>query len=619
MPPVGSAIPMRRTRLLAAVLAGALAAASAPAAQAAWFAGEPIDGPGPDVLSVGDVDLARDGTGALAYLKREGGVPHVFVSRMLDGAWQAPERADPGLAGAASAVTVAAGDSRRLAVAFVSDGALYGTFTPGGGQTAPFAPPQPLAAGSPAVPVTDPHADLGINGTAYVAFTAAGDVRAVRLQDAAWEAVPAALDVDPAQLAGQGAGRPRIAVSAEGNAVATWAEDAPDGRRRVYGRRVTGLVPSSAPQEISLADLGGVPGGAADSPDLDVEDDGSFAWVVWRQDFGGSTRAIARRLVGSLFEAPVAIDGGQPAEAPRFEMNGRGVGVSVAQGAGGTVAGGLIDLTDAFTAFPRLDAGGQASAPVVAIAERRQTAVAWAKAGGVEARFKPDEKSFEAITGVAAPELGVVSGSPQISGSGRGDFAVAFMQGAPDAARIVAAVYDRPPGAPAGRSSTSYQRRSRPRLAWGAGADLWGAQRFNVVIDGAPVGVADRSPFQVPAPLADGRHRWRVEAVDRRGQVTRMRDRLLRIDATPPRATLRVRGRRARNRTLDFRVSVRDGRGGSGVRTVSVDYGDRTPKSTRPSSKHRYRRRGTFTVRVRVTDRARNAATTTTRLRITAR
>src|SRR4029079_10715722 len=95
--------------------------------------------------------------------------------------------------------------------------------------------------------------------------------------------------------AGDGAGRPRIAVSAEGYAVAVGGGTGADGRRHVFGRRLPALTPSSYPQEISVADLGGAAGGDADSPDIDIEDDGSFAWVALRQDVGGRTAQLRGR------------------------------------------------------------------------------------------------------------------------------------------------------------------------------------------------------------------------------------------------------------------------------------------------------------------------------------
>src|SRR3954464_3532815 len=100
-------MPIRRPLIpLASTAAAALAgAAMAPAVHAAWFPAQSIDGPSADVRAVADVDLARDGTGGLVYLKREGGVTHLFLSRMIDGAWQPAERVDPELAGEVTAAT----------------------------------------------------------------------------------------------------------------------------------------------------------------------------------------------------------------------------------------------------------------------------------------------------------------------------------------------------------------------------------------------------------------------------------------------------------------------------------------------------------------------------------
>ena len=103
------------------------------------------------------------------------------------------------------------------------------------------------------------------------------------------------MDINSAQGAGRGSQRSRVGVSAEGNAVVVWGENVGDGRPRVYERRVTGLNPSVAPQELSLNQFAGQIGGRADQVDIDIEDDGSFAWAVFRQDFGGGSRSVARR------------------------------------------------------------------------------------------------------------------------------------------------------------------------------------------------------------------------------------------------------------------------------------------------------------------------------------
>lgn len=571
---------------------------------------------------MGGVDLARDGTGGLVYLKREGGVAHVFLSRMVDGTWRAPERVDAGFASDATGATIAAGDGRRLAIAFVSDGKLYGSTAAGGGALTPLSAPQLIADGTPESPVTDPASDLGVNGSAYVVFSTGGNVGAARLEAATWEGVAGALDVDPPRTAGVGAGRPRVAVSAEGNAVATWAEDAADGRRRVYGRRITGLTPSAAPQEVSLPALAGLAGGPADSPEIDIEDDGSYAWVVWRQDLGGTSRTLARRLVGSLFEAPVALDGGVGSTDPRVAFSGRGIGASVVAGPGGSVLGGVIDKTKTFGGFSRLDAAGGAgsAAPALAVAERRQVAVVWRRepAGGgpaaVQARFRVEGKAYEAETTLSVPGFGPVVGVPTVSADKNGDFAVGFVQGDPGSQRLVAAVYDKAPAPAAPQSTSRYQRRSRPRLVWRPSSELWGGQIFKVFVDGAEVGTTGDTRFVVLTPLPDGPHRWRVQSIDRRGQMVSNQDRLMRVDSVAPSASVRVSGVPRRGRALRVRVAAADGRG-SGLESVKLDFGDGSRGEGRRSV-HRYRRAGRYRLVVRVADRAGNVARTTVRLRI---
>jgi len=615
--------------VLTALIASLLLVLVPAGASAAWFAGDTIDGPSGDIDSLGGVDLARDGTGGVVYLRRDGGESHVYLSRIVDGAFRTPERVDAGLPGGATAATVAAGDGAQLVVGFVTGGSLYGSFAPGGGRAQPLAAPQLLAGGSPGAPVTDPHVDLGINRTAYLVFGGNGNVGAFRLRNSVWEPLPAALDVDPAQAAGVGASRPRVAVSAEGNAVAVWGEEAADGRRRVYGRRLTGLVPSAAPREVSVPELPGVgAGGPADTPDVDVEDDGSYAWVTFRQDIAGGSRTLARRLIGSQFEGVFPIDAGQPSTAPRFDMSGRGIGATVTAGPSGSVIGGLLDATDVLLGFGRTDSAGSEgpSAPAVAVSERRTVAIVYrSELGGVSrvlGRQKGDDDKqtgrpvvpFDPESLLSPPELGPVVGAPEVSGDNNGDFTAAFLQGPPAARRLVVSVWDKPPGIPVGRSTDRYQHRRQPLLRWGAGKELWGAQQFKVFVDDVEVATTGRLEQLVPAPLPDGPHSWRVVAIDRRGQAVSSKARLLRIDTATPRVRVRVTGRRRARQALRIGVTADDGQG-SGIGAVTVDYGDRTAVSKLLRSTHRYRR-GTFSLKVRVSDRAGNVARRTLRLRI---
>ena len=122
----------RRIALLAALAALALPAVAGAATPAGFFAGTPIDGPSADIQGLSALDVARDGTGALAYVKRVAGIDHVFVSRLAGGSFQPPEQVDAGLAGAGSQPVVAASNGGRLVVAFVSGGGLFSVVRPAG-------------------------------------------------------------------------------------------------------------------------------------------------------------------------------------------------------------------------------------------------------------------------------------------------------------------------------------------------------------------------------------------------------------------------------------------------------------------------------------------------------
>jgi len=574
----------------------------APPAHAAWFAAEPVDAG--EVLAVGNADVARDGRGAVVYLKRDAGVPHVYLSRLVDGAWRPPERVDAGIADAATQARVAVADGNRLAVVWLAGGRAWGALAPEGGQPAALSAPAPLADGALGEGLA---LDMGVNGTAYALLPAQGgggaDLRGVRLQGTAWEAVAAPLDIDAARAAGTGTGRADVAVSAEGYAVAAWGEGG-----RVYGRRITGLALSLAPQDLTLGDLGGVPGQTADLPDVTIEYDGSFAWVAFRQAFAGAPRVLARRLVGSLFDPPAALDGGAASGEPRVALSGKGAGHGVSVTGAGTVLDSALK-SDAFLPATRLDVAGGAADPVVGTSERTDLVTAWRDAAGLQGRYAFEGKAWGPPTPLSRPEAGPIgAGDVSLSIDRLGDTVIAARQGA----ALVAAVYDRPPGRPGLSNTSRYQRRNQPLLKWRPGAELWG-QGFRVVIDGTPVGETAATQLALAQPLADGRHRWQVVAVDRRGQAIASKTGTLRIDATAPRLRVRVTGRRRAGAGLRVAVTTSDPRG-SGLKSLSVSYGDGA-RTGRTRSVHRYRR-GRFTLVVRATDRAGNVARAQVRLRI---
>ena len=589
-------------RRTAALLAAAFGLVAAPSAQAGWYPSEAVDGPA-DIVKLGGVDLGRDGHGGAVYLRQDAGVAHVFVSRIFDGAFHAPEQLDVGIPEGATDAAVAAGDDHRLVAVWISGNRVYGSFTPGG-AVGTMSPPQLLA--DPGGQPRDVDVDMGINGTAYATFTVPGgggsDVDAVRLQGSTWEAVPQPLDIDPSRAAGAGTARARVAVSAEGNAVATWGEAG-----AVFARRITGLNVSVAPQLVSLA------GGAADSPDIDIEDDGSFAWVVFRQDLDGVSQAVARRLVGSQFEAPAFI-GAPGATPPSIAMDERGFGQAVSGVGDGSILASALDH-DAFGPAARIDIGG-GSEPQVAVSERKDIATAWLfGAGQVAARYLTEDKQLGPQTLLSTPDFGAVpAGGMRIASDRAGDVAVAMLQGDPGARRLTVAVYDRPPGAPFIYTSTRFQKRKRPELKWRAGLDLWGTPTYNLMVDGKLFDTSRTPTHRVARSLSEGVHRLRIVQVDRRGQTALSRERPIRIDTAIPKLSVRVSGKRRRGATLKISVRASDGKG-SGLSYVEIDFGDKSRHVRVRSAKHRYRA-GRFTLRVKAVDNVGNVARRTVKLRI---
>jgi hypothetical protein len=613
---------MRRSLALIGALGALVLAAPA---RAAFFAGEALDGPSADIQALGGVDVARDGTGGLVYVKRDGGVDHIFVSRLAGGAWQTPERVDQGLSAASSQPVIAASDGGRLAIVFVSGGEVFGVVRPAGADA--FATPTLISAAG-----SDPAVDMSINGVAYATFTAPGtsaaDVRAARLERDAtsWTVLAAPIDIDPTRDAGQGLGRSRVAVSADGTAVVTWGEAG-----HVYARRLYGMSISTAPQDLTLDSFDGHPGGVADSPDLDIEDDSSFAWVVFRQAFDDRTRVFARRLVGSVFDPPVEIDGGESSSSPRVDMNGRGEGLAAV--AGDTSSGVFADILhfDVFGPPARIDAGppGVNPAPAPAFAENGDGVVAWAQTDGT-AHARQYEVAVDAKT-LPAPDPDTVISTPDLGGvdptvgfdaaSDRaGDVAIAFVQGDASGRRIVTASFDRLPGTFTGYTTQRFRRFARPPLSWAPSFELWGPITYTVQIDGQPVGQTTDTKLTPLNAVPDGIHRWRVVAADRRGQTTASPTRLLRVDATPPRVSFRVSGVRKRGRLVKFRVKAGDvlTPTASGIALVRIDFGDRSGVVLGRKAVHVYRRTGRFTVRVSATDRAGNVTVVRRKVRIKA-
>jgi hypothetical protein len=220
------------------------------------------------------------------------------------------------------------------------------------------------------------------------------------------------------------------------------------------------------------------------------------------------------------------------------------------------------------------------------------------------------------------PALGPTDASRGLLASAdrAGDIAVAFVQGDAGGSQIVAATFDRAPGAFRANTTTKWRKFARPPLKWGTAFELWGPLTYQVQIDGVPVATTTSTGITLPNPVADGLHRWRVVAIDRRGQTTVTPTRNLRVDATPPKVTFRLSGSRKRGKLLKIAVKATDASGtaakASGLKAVRISFGDGSAPVVGLKAAHRYGRSGHVTVRVSASDKAGNVIAVTRRITI---
>lgn len=547
------------TTLVAALL---LWGATGARAQTAFF-GATIDGPNPAITALGNVTLARDGTGAVSFLSAVGGVPHVFASLETAGSWSAPVQVDAGLPGGASQPLVAAASGGRVAAVFISAGTLYGAVhNPG---TPGFGTPQALAASAsnPALAISDP-------GTAYASFTApAGGVSAVyvaRLDRASrgWQVMTQPLNLAASDSAAfNAATRSSIAVGTDGQALVAWGESESDGHTHVIARRVSPAGPSVAPQDLNLPALSGLAGGDADSPSVSLGDASDFGWVAFRESFTQGTaqisRTIARHQYGSLFDPPEPLISGfgnkgstvidpltvptaDGADDPDVSIDGSGDGLATIE----TTASHQVfadPLSDPyFTGPTRADSAVNqiAPEPVAAVGGTDpQGGLAWLQSTGPT---DPPSVHVRAYDGsVLGPEsvvsqsaLGAVGTGPGALAAAAdryGDTFVAYLQGAPTGTRIVVGGLAQPPQ-PFGLLPAPRTTQRNPVISWSASSDALGLAGYKVEIDYAVVGTTRATHLTLKTALKPGKHTVRVVAVNRFG-----------VSTASPLATLVVAGK----------------------------------------------------------------------------
>ncbi|GAC1434951.1 MAG: hypothetical protein NVSMB51_03330 [Solirubrobacteraceae bacterium] len=583
-------------------------------AQAGVVPGSSIDGPSADIKAVGGVALAADSGGGVVYVKSDAGVAHVFVAILTHGVWSSPQRLDAGVETPASQPVIAAAPNGRLAVAFISGGTVYGVVRPVGAPG--FGGPQALA---PAL--SDPSLAMGLSGAAYLTWTApvpgGTAVRGARLDRRAnsFALLAAPVSTNPAVMPGSGPGRSRVALSADGTGLASWGEAGGDGRSHVLVRRLFGLGQSAAPIDLTVDQIGGHAGFSADSPVAGLQDDSSFAFVAFRQQFdnggGQAARVVLRPLIGDRPQPPQTIDSlGFPApegsEAPAISIAGSGDGIAAAQLQSSHQVVAAASAGNGFTPGQRVSAGNPAQAPLPATAVSRSGLgiVAFSPdAGSVQGRLYDGGTPGEQHA-LSRPEFGPVDAAGGLSAAAddSGDLIVGYLQGDPPNHRVAVAAVVAPPASFKGLTSQGKLRTRRPTLSWEDPMDSWSAVRYTVSIDGKRVGSTGATEFKLPRALASGTHHWRVTASDSLGQSTSSPTRLLRIGGKGGPAggalQLRISGSRVAGAALKVAVSA-----ATPLKSVRVQFGDGAASTARAAT-HVYARAGSYTLTASATTKA---------------
>src|SRR5215211_3567862 len=455
---------------IAAGLAAAAALSAPAAAHAAILPGQTIDGPSADIKSFGNVDVAPDGTGAIAYVKRVGSDKHVFVSRIANGAYGPPERADVGITDFAERPRVAASNGGRLVVVWLSAAGMGTPHIRSAVTTGTAQPFEQVPIDLGANPWISVDVDASPAGQAYATATqnvAAGNVHAFRLDGTIWTQVGAGQLDNAAGIKAGGSmaqDEPRIAVTGDGNAVVAWPEGNDGSLKEVYAKRLTGTTPGPAITATIPTLSGANRANSAFMVDIDAE--GNNAWLAFREDFtyGAQDRArvLARRLVGGAFETAQVVDPlpltgpTNGAEDPSLAVNDAGQGLVTtrgqltAEGNGAALAGGTWSQVGRLDSPPSDNvplaraAIGDNGAGLFVIAHKPTNAAPFAALARtyVGGQLGP-------IVPVSDTALGSIAEGLDLSADANGHGFIAYQQSsdAGTTSRIAAAIVDGPPPA----------------------------------------------------------------------------------------------------------------------------------------------------------------------------
>ncbi len=648
-------------RALTAIVLAAVTISLADAARAGAviLPAKTIDGPSEDIVGFGGAAMAEDGTGGLVYLKRVGGVPHVFVSRYAAGQWQAPIQVDTEEHFGASWPRIGAAEGGELIVVWATPFATehgHPVYELLGSELAPGSSTFGRAA------IIDPYIseatgtspDLAVSSTGQadvvyrvVSFSSAvsllrptdvvESVRVASFTGERWTSL-GAINREPglSMRPPTEANAPQIALDPKGNGVVVWQEPEATGVARIWARRIFGQSLDYA-MPVTATSYNGVPiSNDADAPAVAISKLGQ-AEVAYRQPYApGSPLPGARIFLNTLPDgesesgaqflgagiADSSVEGGRLASVGRpsidvderretrllydadgeprvVERSGRGVLSSSTLGTPftGSLLGPAPELASAAVVNP--EDGGVSAWP---------SADARGRPGvGVREDFPDGAVQTALLSGGAGGPIGEIA----VGRDGLGDGLVAFQQGPIGNASIVGAQVTAPPEPFAVTLPKGWIRPGQLHVAWVPAESANGPLTYQVVLDGRPVG-SPQTGLSYTFPrhsVSTGTHNVQLLARDIFGQEVLTQESAVKVDGTPPRVRLTRRG-------LTLVVQVSDTGSGLVSSSVRVSFGDGASSNKRRDAAHRYARAGTFTVFVTARDRAGNRVSVRRKVRL---
>jgi hypothetical protein len=634
--------------LLGLALAAFVLAADVQQARAVILPAATIDGPSEDIIGFGGVAMAEDGTGGVVYLKRVNGVPHVFVSRYLEGHWLPPIRVDTEEPFAASWPRIGAADRGELIVTWATPYALndkqepvlemLGAVLGAGGES--FGRAIIVDRDIEQATGTDPELVVSSTGQADLVYRVvkpgASGVVKLRPADVAesikvahfdglrWADLGAVnRDSSIAMRPPSATNSPRIAIGPTGNGIVVWQEPELNGVARIWARRLFGSTLDYV-MPVSAETYDGAPiNQDAEAPSVAVSWLGQ-ADVAYRQSAGAGSPLPGPRIFlnilpngesksGAEFQGANIVDnevsGGQSAAIgpPSIDIDEK-EDLRLLYDANGTprvIEGDDKGLTGALSLGPSF-AGSE---PFAASVMNPQ-------GGGVSAWPSADAQGDPAVAvredfPTGAVQTGLLSGGAggevaelAVGRSGLGDGLVAWRQGPIGNAAIVAAQATAPAsevivGAPKG-----WVKPSQALITWEPAISADGPLRYSVVLDGralpAPAGALQLRLD--PRGLGSGRHHVQLLATDIDGQSTLSAPSPLLIDGELPTVKIaRAQG------GYGISVRVSDAYSGVDAHAVSVSFGNGHSASGRTRFRYRYTHGGVYQIVVHVRDKLGNA------------